>query len=78
MAKVIEFPIKKVELPHEVEDCLHEIAKAYVKTLNYALAECSSDNPTNAELSTIQEMVVSAYAKGLYQAVDEMEKDLSE
>lgn len=77
MAKVIEFPIKNVILPNEVEDCLYEIAKAYVATLNFAFTECSSDNPTDEELTKIQEAVIMAYAKGLARAIDEME-DLSE
>ena len=77
MAKVIEFPIKKVTLPHEVEECLYEIAKAYVKIVNYALTECSSDRPTDAELSKIHDEVISVYSDGLDKAVIEMEKDLS-
>lgn len=73
MAKVYAFPVKK-QLPYEVEDCLYEIAKAYVKTLNYAFTELSSDEPTNEELSEIQELVVLGYAKGLSRAIDEMEE----
>ena len=73
MAKVYEFP-KQTQLPQEVKECLYEIANAYVKTLNYAFTILSSDNPTNAELKEIQELVVLAYAEGLDKAVNNMEE----
>lgn len=73
MAKVYAFPIKK-QLPREVEECLYEIASAYVKTLNYALTMLSSDEPTTAELDEIRDLVVLGYAEGLCKAIDEMEE----
>lgn len=74
MAKVYEFP-KQTQLPQEVKECLYEIADAYVKTLNYAFVVLSNDNPTDGELREIQELVVSTYAEGLYEAVNNMEED---
>lgn len=72
MAKVYAFPVKK-QLPQEVETCLYEIADAYVKTLNYAMTILSSEEPNNAELEEIRDLVVLTYAKGLEKAVNNME-----
>lgn len=71
MAKVYAFPVKK-RLPDEAVDCLYKIADAYVKTLNYAMVQLASDEPTNAELEEIRDLVVLTYAKGLEKAVDNM------
>lgn len=75
MAKVYTFPVKK-ELESEVVNCLHEIADAYVRTLNYALTTMSSDNVTNEELNDIREMVEAAYINGLCKAICKMEEEL--
>ena len=73
MAKVYEFPVKK-SLPDEVKECLYEIGSAYVKTLNYALSELTSDNPTQKELDEIKGLVDLTYAKGICKAIDELEE----
>ena len=75
MAKIYEFPVKK-QLNPEVEECLYEIASAYIRTLNYALHEFSSNDPDDKELTEIRELVELSYAMGLYKAIDDMEDEL--
>lgn len=72
MAKVYVFPTKP-QLSEEVDDCLYEIAKAYVKTLKYALDSFCDENATEAEMEEVRDLVVQSYAKGLYRAIDELE-----
>jgi hypothetical protein len=72
MAKVYAFPVKP-QLTQEIEECLYGIANTYVKTMNYALTELSSEHSTDAELKGIIDLVVLTFANGLEKAIDELE-----
>ena len=71
MSKVILFPQKR-RLPKGVEDHLCEIAKDYVATIRSAaiLMDLETNDTTQAE---IMELVGEAFAKGIYEAIEEME-----
>lgn len=74
MAKVYEFPIKKVqELPEEIVKRLHQAAKDYVKVLHDALPSLDDDVLSQPEYSELAELVANAYAEGIIIAVSELE-----
>ena len=70
MAKVVMFPQKK-KLPKGVEEEIFKIAKDYVTTLRAAvmLMDLEAEKPTQEEM---MELVGEAFAKGIYEAIDEM------
>lgn len=74
MAKIYEFP-KQYGIEDEIEECLYEIGKAYISTLNYAMNVLSSDNPTQEELIKIEELIMDYYVKGLDRAIEELFED---
>ena len=71
MAKVVMFPQKK-KLPKGVEEDLFRVAKDYVGVLRAAamLLALEADRPTDEEM---MELVGEAFAKGILEAIDEME-----
>lgn len=71
MAKVYAFPMKK-KLPSGIEDQIVKIAKEYVEALYAAatLMNLEGDPPSTDEM---QEMVEVAFAKGIIEAIDELE-----
>ena len=71
MARVVMFP-KKKKLPKCVEEELYKIAKEYVGVLKTAvlLMDLEQDKPTQEEM---MELVGEAFAKGIYDAIEEME-----
>lgn len=71
MAKVYAFPMKK-KLPSGAEERIKQIAKEYVEVLYAAatLLSLEGDPPTVDEM---QEMVEVAFAKGIIEAIDELE-----
>ena len=71
MANVVMFPQKK-KLPKGVEESIYKIAKEYVATLRAAaiLLDLEENKPTQEE---IMELVSEAFAKGIYEAIDEMD-----
>ena len=74
MAKVYEFPVKKIQkLPEEIEKRLHEAAKAYVEVLHDALPSLDEDVLTRPEYSELVDLVSVAYAEGIVIAVNELE-----
>jgi len=75
MAEIYAFPVKK-ELDQQIVECIHEIANAYIQTLNYAFTTMSDDDPTSEELTEIRKLVEAAYVDGLYKAINKMEEEL--
>ena len=74
MAKVYEFPIKKVyKLPEEIEKRLHKVAKEYVEVLQAALPSLDNDVLSQPEYNEILDLVTAAYAEGIIIAVSELE-----
>ena len=74
MAKVYEFPVKKVQkLPEEIEKRLHQAAKAYVEALQLALPSLDNDVLAQPEYSELVELVANTYAEGIIIAVSEIE-----
>ena len=71
MAKVYAFPVKK-QLPSGTEERIKQIAKEYVEVLYAAatLLSIGGDPPTTDEM---QEMIEAAFAKGIIEAIDELE-----
>lgn len=72
MCKVYEFPNVK-KLPKEVEECLHDIAEAYIKTINHAVTVMGVDISNEEEVNGVMELVVQSYAEGLCLAADKLE-----
>lgn len=73
MAKLYGFPKQKPKkLPAEVEQCLYAIADGYVKTMHYAMEQMCGDNPTEEEMGAVLDLIVEAYGKGLYEAVEKL------
>lgn len=72
MAKVYMFPEQK-KLPKGIEERLNEIAKDYVATLQAAVVimGVERDAPTEEEF---MELIGEAFAKGIYDAINELEK----
>jgi hypothetical protein len=70
MAKVYAFPTKR-KLPGGIEKDLKRIAREYVEVLyaTMALYELTGDAPSTEEL---QKMVEGTFAKGIYEAVDDL------
>lgn len=74
MAKVYEFPVKKVhELPEEIEKRLHQVAKEYVEVLRDALPGLNDEDLSRPEYSELVDLVSNAYAEGIIIAVSELE-----
>ena len=74
MAKVYEFPMRKVQkLPEEIEERLHQVAKDYVEVLRDALPSLDNDVLAQPEYSELVDLVSAAYAEGIIMAVTEME-----
>lgn len=73
MAKVYTFPIKK-ELPDEMKDTLGMLAKTYVKLLNTAFKELTSEMPSDQELDEIKDMIIIEYACALEKAMNDLEE----
>ena len=72
MAKVYAFPMKK-KLPSGAEERIKQIAKEYVEAIYAAatLMNLTGDPPTTDEM---QEMFGAAFAEGIIEAIDELEK----
>ena len=74
MAKVYEFPMKKVQkLPDEIEKRLHQAAKAYVEVLHDILPSLDNDVMSQPEYSELVDMVANTYAEGIIIAVSELD-----
>lgn len=73
MGKVLAFPVKK-ELPQSLEGRFYMLGREYAETLYLALTALSDDEPTQEDLAEINELVILAYAKGLNDAIEDMEK----
>lgn len=74
MAKVYEFPKKKVQkLPEEIVERLHQVAKDYIKVLQDALPGLNEDELSDPDYSELVDLVSAAYAEGIIIAVSEME-----
>ena len=77
MAKVMMFPQQKKTLPKGLVDYLHELAKDYVAAYEAALIlmDLEENRPDDNE---VLEMVRKTFSDGIYDAFDELGKDLSE
>ena len=74
MAKVYEFPTKKVQkLPEEIEKRLYQVAKDYVEVLQDALPSLDNDVLAEPEYSELVDLVSITYAEGIIKAVSELE-----
>ena len=74
MAKVYEFPTKKIqELPEEIKERLHQAAKVYVEVLHDALPSLDEDVLSHPEYSELVDLVANTYAEGIIIAVSELE-----
>ena len=74
MAKVYEFPTKKIQkLPEEIEKRLHQVAKEYVEVLRDALPSLDNDVLSQPEYRELVDLVSVAYAEGIVIAVNELE-----
>lgn len=74
MAKVYEFPTKKVlKLPDEIEKRLYQAAKDYVGVLHDILPSLDNDVMSQPEYSELVELVATTYAEGIIVAVNELE-----
>ena len=74
MAKVYMFPEKK-KLPKNLEKRLCELAKDYIE-LVYAIAVVMGvEDADGPEYDEVTELIAEAFAKGLEDAIEEMEKD---
>lgn len=74
MAKVYEFPTKKVQkLPDEIEKRLYQAAKDYVEVLHDILPSLDNDVMSQPEYSDLVELVATTYAEGIIVAVNELE-----
>lgn len=72
MAEVYAFPVKQ-QLTQEVEECLHELAVVYIKTLSYAMETMCIEDPDDAEFGAIMELIITTFVKDLEKAIDELE-----
>ena len=74
MAKVYEFPTKKVQkLPDEIEKRLYQAAKDYVEVLHDILPSLDNDVMSQPEYSDLVELVATTYAEGIIVAVNELD-----
>ena len=74
MAKVYEFPTKKVlKLPEEIEKRLYKAAKDYVEVLHDILPSLDNEVMSQPEYSDLVELVATTYAEGVITAVNELE-----
>lgn len=74
MAKVYEFPTKKVlKLPEEIEKRLYQAAKDYVEVLHDILPSLDNDVMSQPEYSDLVELVATTYAEGIIVAVSELD-----
>lgn len=74
MAKVYEFPTKKVlKLPEEIEKRLYKAAKDYVEVLHDILPSLDNDVMSQPEYSDLIELVATTYAEGIIVAINELD-----
>ena len=71
MAKVLKFPVKK-ELPKELEERLHSIAKLYVGLLNEVLVAVSDDVTDEEEFDEITNLMLNSLIEGVLKAIEEV------
>lgn len=72
MCKVYAFPVKK-KLPEELEERLDKVTKEYVDVMTDILEALCEDNPTEKDYENFMELMMTAYAKCIEKAIDEME-----
>lgn len=73
MATVYEFPVK-AKLPKQVEERLYGIAWDYIDALYNALDDFYDEAETDEELNEVAELVKEAFAKGVYDAINQYEE----
>ena len=71
MAKVLKFPVKK-ELPKELEERLHSIAKLYVGLLNEVLVAVSDDVTDEEEFDEVTNLMLNSLIEGVLKAIEEV------
>ena len=74
MAKMYEFP-KQLELPKEEQELLEILGEAYVKALHNSLTKLLGDDTSYDKMEVVNELVHHAFAKGMYKAIEDYEKD---
>lgn len=72
MCKVLKFQQKK-ELPKEMKEELHKIAKNYMEVLYAAFEYFEDECETQDDLEEVNDLVVSAYADGIEKTINELE-----
>lgn len=71
MAKVIDFPMKK--LPDNVEDYLYEAAEEYVVRLNTAMTMMNV-NVEHPDYNEVMELIMMAFINGIIKATTDQEE----
>ena len=74
MAKVLMFPQKK-KLPQCIEKRLSEITREYVEVLQALIVLLDIDISDDSQYEEVLELVQEAFAKGILEAISEMEED---
>ena len=68
MAKVVDFPMKK--LPEHVEEYLYDSASEYVKRMNTALSLMDVDI-THPDYVEVMELVTTTFIDGIIKAMND-------
>ena len=73
MATMYEFPVK-ARLSKQIEERLYGIGWDYIDTLYNALDNFYDEARADEEMCVVAELVREAFAKGVYDAIDQFEE----